>query len=36
MECAAQLFLLIAALTLGVNITRALARDYLLSKQPGK
>ena len=36
MECVAQLFLLIAALTLGVNITRALARDYLLNKQTGK
>jgi len=36
MECVAQLLLLIAALTLGANITRALASDYLLNKQPGK
>jgi len=36
MECVAQLLLLIAALILGANITRALAGDYLLNKQPRK
>ena len=36
MECVAQLLLLIAALILGVNITRSLAGDYLLNKQTGK
>ncbi|MEI6081467.1 MAG: cbb3-type cytochrome c oxidase subunit I [Verrucomicrobiota bacterium] len=36
MECVAQLLLLIAVLTLGANITRALAGDYLLNKHNGK
>ena len=36
MECAAQLLLLVAALILGGNITRALAADYLFNKNTGK
>jgi len=36
MECVAQLLLLIAMLTLGANITFALAGDYLLNKHNGK
>lgn len=36
MECVAQLLLLAGSLTLAMNITRALAADYLFNKQPGK
>jgi hypothetical protein len=36
LECVAQLLLLVAALLLAVNISVALAGDYLLNKQTGK